>query len=112
MHGQKISLYPDEILLELMQNFTLPTWTLLEILAGLVDETGEQVANPKPVTLTMMQLADRIKISPQHFRVHVAMLQGANAIRVNAGFADARTKDVEITENGLRMLQLREHRGN
>lgn len=92
--------YPDEILRDLMANFTNPNWLLLQILAGEADEG-------QPIELSLKDLNERVDISPQNFRAHVALLNGANAVALITGVRDQRAKVVSITSIGLKMLELR-----
>ncbi|WP_436664536.1 hypothetical protein ACOALA_20600 (plasmid) [Alicyclobacillus acidoterrestris] len=97
--------YPDEILVHLMGNFTLPHWTILELLSKA--EQGELEDYGGPVQLSLTDLHDHIKLSQQNFRAQVSLLHGANAIALVTGVTDQRSKNVIITENGRRMLELR-----
>ena len=92
--------YPDPILKDLMKNLSLPNWTILEILSGQHDDGVQQ-------QLSIKALNDRINIAPQLFRSYLALLHGANAVSMDSGLLDQRTKVVSITENGQRMLELR-----
>lgn len=97
--------YPDPILVHLMSNFSLAQWTFLEILSGELDREKGQDAFP--IQLTLSALNDRVQMSQQNFRAHVSLLHGANAVELVTGLSDQRSKQVRITENGLRMLKLR-----
>ncbi|GMA65674.1 hypothetical protein NZD89_28100 (plasmid) [Alicyclobacillus fastidiosus] len=96
--------YPDDVLSHLMGNFSLPHWTILDLLdkasrGELEDYEGAQ--------LSLTDLHDYIKLSQQNFRAQVALLQGANAIALVTGVTDQRSKNVVLTDNGRRMLELR-----
>ncbi|MFD1674119.1 hypothetical protein [Alicyclobacillus fodiniaquatilis] len=97
--------YPDEILYHLMRNFSLPQWTILELLTRA--ESGELEDHEKDPTLSLTDLHDFIKLSQQNFRAQVALLHGSNAIALVTGVTDQRSKNVVLTENGRRMLELR-----
>jgi len=101
--------YSDDVLLDLSATFTLSHWTLLEILAGYIDENGEPVEQPQATAtiLTLKELQDFVQISPMNYRQSVAYLEGAKAVTIMPGMRDQRYKDVKITDNGLRMLELR-----
>lgn len=92
--------YPDDILSDLMKNLSLTHWTILEILAGYHDEGVAQ-------HLSIKALNDRINVAQQPFRASLALLHGANAVSMDLGPLDPRTKVVSVTDNGLRMLELR-----